>query len=365
MEAFAATLRTAIAAPLARPLVSFWQILVESTRRHRALTMIVLVYWTACQAAGALVGGSAVVETTPFAIEFVMLVATLVGAALIYTILRVMVVVRPEGSLYAAIWQELRADFTLDRLANALVPILLAPLFFSTFGSFKRLIPYVNPFGWDETFMRWDQALHGGAAPWELLQPLLGSPLVTSGVNFFYNLWLFVMFFTFIWQMLTLKRQAVRMQFLLSFVSCWIVVGTIAASYLSSAGPCFFGRITGLADPYAPLMTYLHAAAEHVPVWSLNVQEMLWENYQSRGTMLGGGISAMPSMHVASSVLLALLGWRTGRWFGIAYTAFAAVIMIGSVHLGWHYAIDGYLGTVLAMAIWYAIGWATRRHGTA
>ena len=301
-------------------------------------------------------------STTLFAFEFVILVSVVVGGALLHSVLRTMVVVRPTGSLYAAIWQNLRPHFTVDRLTNALAPMLLAPLFFSTFGSFKRLIPYVNPYSWDETFMHWDKALHGGTTPWELLQPLIGTPLATTSINFFYNLWLFVMFFTFIWQMLSVKRQGLRTQFLLSFVACWIVVGTIAATFLASAGPCFYGRVTGLPDPYAALMAYLNAASDQVPVWSLSVQDMLWENYASRGTMLGGGISAMPSMHVASSVILALLGWRFGRWTGIAYTLFASVIMIGSIHLGWHYAIDGYVGAVLAVAIWCAVGGVLRRY---
>ncbi len=38
--------------------------------------------------------------------------------------------------------------------------------------------------------------------------------------------------------------------------------------------------------------------------------------------------------------------------------------MIGSVHLGWHYALDGYAGIVGAAAIYFSVGWAQRRFGT-
>jgi membrane-associated phospholipid phosphatase len=61
-------------------------------------------------------------------------------------------------------------------------------------------------------------------------------------------------------------------------------------------------------------------------------------------------------MHVASSVLLALLGWRLGRTVGIVLTVFAVLIQIGSVHLGWHYAIDGYIGALGAWLIWSFCG---------
>ncbi|MCZ6764391.1 MAG: PAP2 family protein, partial [Alphaproteobacteria bacterium] len=42
--------------------------------------------------------------------------------------------------------------------------------------------------------------------------------------------------------------------------------------------------------------------------------------------------------------------------FGI----YAAAIMIGSVHLAWHYAIDGYLGALMAWGIWWLSGHLVR-----
>jgi hypothetical protein len=71
----------------------------------------------------------------------------------------------------------------------------------------------------------------------------------------------------------------------------------------------------------------------------------------------GSGISAMPSIHVSAAVLFALLGWRVDRRLGIGFTIFAIVIMIGSVHLAWHYAIDGYLSAALTLVIWWVCGW--------
>ena len=76
---------------------------------------------------------------------------------------------------------------------------------------------------------------------------------------------------------------------------------------------------------------------------------------------MGSGISAMPSMHVALATLFALVGWRTNRWVGIATTLFAVIIQIGSVHLGWHYAIDGYAGAVGMIVIWLLVGRALAR----
>jgi membrane-associated phospholipid phosphatase len=62
----------------------------------------------------------------------------------------------------------------------------------------------------------------------------------------------------------------------------------------------------------------------------------------------------MPSMHVASSIIVMLLAYRINRGLGHLMLAFTNVMMIGSVHLGWHYAVDGLFGAALALACWYA-----------
>jgi hypothetical protein len=361
--------RAAIAATLGLPrklggqlLDTAGQIVVESVRRHRAFVALVIGYWAACYAAAWATGGLEAVDIRPYTTVFSFFVAALIVLAVLGATLYVMIVERPEGSLYPAIGQALLGRvFSADRLASVFVPLVVSPLFFTTFGSFKRLIPLMNAYSWDHAFMTWDAWLHGGTQPWALLQPILGTPFATTGINFFYNFWLFLMFATFIWQACSLKRPAVRMQYLLCFLLNWVVVGTVLATLLSSVGPCYYGRVTGLDDPYAPLMAYLQAANEVAPVWSLKVQEMLWDNYVTHGTMLGSGISAMPSMHMSIATLMALLGWRINRWAGAGYTAFAAVILVGSVHLGWHYAIDGYVSVAVSIAVWQATGWALRR----
>jgi hypothetical protein len=57
-------------------------------------------------------------------------------------------------------------------------------------------------------------------------------------------------------------------------------------------------------------------------------------------------------MHVAVSVLMTLYAYRHARWAGRIFLAFTTVIMIGSVALAWHYAVDGYVGAAVALACW-------------
>lgn len=271
--------------------------------------------------------------------------------------------VRPDSPT-RHLWNELRSrHLTPERVAMALPVFLLFPLFASAFTYLKSAIPLLHPFAFDAEFAAWDEALHGGVAPWQWLQPLLGHPYVTAAVNSVYHLWFFVTYGVLAWQAVSLSRPRLRLQYLLTTLLLWAVAGNLLAVLLSSAGPVYFGRVTGLADPFAPLMAYLHDASATAPVMALQVQDMLWQAYVDRGAALGAGISAMPSLHVATAVSYMLLGFAIRRWLGIAFAVFAALIFVGSIHLGWHYALDGYAGALCAIVIWYAVGWLIDRVG--
>lgn len=267
----------------------------------------------------------------------------------------VMVFVRPR-ELVRYLRQHVGAYLTRRRLLQALPALLLMPLFASSFTIAKAAVPLLHPYDWDRRLAAADQLLHGGVQPWIWLQALVGYPLVTAILNLAYHLWFFIMFATMYWLMLSIERGRLRMQFMLSFVLSWTVLGNVMAVLLSSAGPCFYHLVTPGPDPYGPLMQYLHQADRHIPVLALHVQDLLWQGYHQHAGVSGLTISAMPSMHVASSVLLALAGWRVRPAAGIAFTVFAVLILIGSVHLGWHYAIDGYAGAAGAILIWLAVG---------
>lgn len=96
---------------------------------------------------------------------------------------------------------------------------------------------------------------------------------------------------------------------------------------------------------------------------ALELQQTLWLNYSSGDRSIVSGISAMPSMHVSIATLMALGTWQLSRKLGMLMTIYAVIIMIGSVHLGWHYAVDGYVSAIGTIAIWYGTGWALRRMG--
>ncbi|MGH7542572.1 MAG: hypothetical protein ACREK7_01410, partial [Gemmatimonadota bacterium] len=92
---------------------------------------------------------------------------------------------RPFGSS----WRVWRAHLSADRLLAAFVTLFLYAQLMNAFVGIKGQIPAIQPFVWDEAFMRLDRALHFGNHPWALLQPLVGTPGRTALLDRLYYVW--------------------------------------------------------------------------------------------------------------------------------------------------------------------------------
>lgn len=329
-----------------------------SLHSHRALLLLVLAYTAVVLL---LIGSKpSLRDIAPLLASFA--IAALTGPVFLLCAWTVYVMcMRRPARLCHYLYRELRRHLSRERLLHALPALLLVPVFALSFTAFKSSIPRLHPLDWDARLSAIDIALHGGQAAWTWLQPLLGHPLLTGLLNVAYHFWFLLFYALLYWLILDMRRPLLRMQFLLSFTTAWIVLGSVVAVLFASAGPCYYGHFHA-SDPYAPLMAYLHESNHSVPVWALRVQDMLWQGYQSGGGVGELGISALPSMHVATSVLMALVAWPIRRAAGLALAAFAVLIMLGSVHLGWHYALDGYVGALGAIIIWRVVGLALRRN---
>ena len=107
---------------------------------------------------------------------------------------------------------------------------------------------------------------------------------------------------------------------------------------------------------FAALMTRLDAIDERIPLLSRSTQDYLIDAYQTAIPGLGTGISAFPSLHVGTATVMCLFAWQFGLFWKTAGMLFVTMILVGSVHLGWHYAIDGYASIFAVMLIWHLVG---------
>lgn len=216
--------------------------------------------------------------------------------------------------------------------------------------AFKRAIPELQPFAWDDAFAAWDRLLFLGADPWQLTHRLLPWPEATWVLGIAYALWFYVVFFSFALAAAMPLQSRLRLTFLLAFLASWTVAGSYLAILFSSAGPAFVERLWG--DPtFAPLMQRLAEQDRVLSVLSLGAQDDLWRGYADPAYP-AMGISAFPSMHLCASALVAILGWQVHRALGWLLVGYTAVMLVGSVHLGWHYAVDGIAGIALAFLFW-------------
>jgi hypothetical protein len=246
---------------------------------------------------------------------------------------------------------------------GTLGPILLLPLLMASFGTIKQIIPILHPFAWDDVLANADRALFLGVQPWEWTHALFGSPEATVFIDRLYSGWVPLLPLSVLGFAL-LAPGYLRARFFLSYAAAWLLIGVVGALVFSSAGPCYADAIgAAAARDYAPLMVRLNAIHQTHFLTAVDWQQHLWKAHVGHHYGFGLGISAMPSMHNAVSFLYLLMARRATIVLRMTVYAFTAMIFVGSVHLGWHYAVDGLAAWATMAAIWYGTGLYLRRIG--
>lgn len=245
--------------------------------------------------------------------------------------------------------------FILDTFRQrwlAAAPVIF--LFFlgiTAFTTLKVAIPDTMPFYADRALADLDLRLHG-ADPWTWAHSVVSEPVsvaIFAGYGYgWLLLWFGTVLFVAFWD-----NPVSRLRYLWTFALTTILCGTVLATLLSSAGPIFHDQFYG-GDRFAGLRTALAQNGYGASVYVY--ADYLLGAYQSGRPELGGGISAMPSMHVAIATLNALFLAGFGRRWAIAGWSFAAFILFSSVYTGWHYAVDGYLSILVVSLLWYVTG---------
>lgn len=237
-------------------------------------------------------------------------------------------------------------------LGRGLLFMLVLLFLTRAFTSFKTAIPRYMPFYADPWLADFDSMLLGTDA-WRLTHALIG-PAGTVVIDRLYALWFVIMMLYIGWFCFT-RNQALQVRGLLAYLLVSAVLSTLCAVLLSSVGPCFYQDFYG--DPrYAPMVAQLRGIHENDTLLAVKAMNFLLDSVGKE--RFGAGISAMPSIHVAIAFLCFLVAWEYGRhwWARLLGFLFFAVIMVGSVHLGWHYAADGIVSVLVTGLIWWGTG---------
>lgn len=232
------------------------------------------------------------------------------------------------------------------RLPGALTIAVLTAMQAVTFSLWKQTLPLFVPFVWDQRLYNWSIVLHGRPA-WEWFRWIYDWPnLLTAVDHLYFTGWTLSTVLAFVATAWT-RRRRLRQQYCVATALTWIMLGSFVSAAFGSGGPILFHLFAHEPDTYQTLRLTL---AQHPSQYTNTITQYLVEAYRS-GPLPLAGISAMPSLHVAQATLIALLlkdlGVRLWGWIWVAF------VLLASVILGWHYALDGYVAILLTLVIWW------------
>jgi hypothetical protein len=243
-------------------------------------------------------------------------------------------------------WEKLR-----DRGKGAAAIMAILVISASAFTTLKHEYAFIVPFHADTTLAWLDGVIHFGD-PWRWTHMVLPGFLEPPLYFLYSALWFVELGGTLVYAAFVANRQD-RERFFTTFALSVILLSSVVRIAASSAGPIFYTRMIG-ADHFTDLMEVLRNSPAGPQ--TLKISDYLYDSYATHRTVLGTGISAMPSMHVALAFLNALFISSRSRMVGYVAWSYAALILFGSVHFGWHYALDGYVSILLVLLFWTAAG---------
>jgi PAP2 superfamily protein len=230
-------------------------------------------------------------------------------------------------------------------LLFSLFAITLAGVNMITFMWIKPLLNYLVPFRADPMLASIDHMVFR-TDPWRLLGWLNDYPLAL----FYHRGWFTLMIVTLLTVLLkpaSREKSAV----LLTYFLLWSLFGPIGHVLMPAAGPVFYSRLG-----YGGTFNALVMEGE-----TRKLADYLWAVYSARSFGPAAGISAMPSLHIATTAWMVIAVRQFApRWL-LPMAAAGLLIFLLSISLGWHYAIDGVAGSVGAFAMWKLSQWVFSR----
>ncbi|ATN35013.1 hypothetical protein ACO34A_14505 [Rhizobium sp. ACO-34A] len=234
----------------------------------------------------------------------------------------------------------------LARMLSGMSLLMALMIFQGSFTSIKNMLPILaGGFRYDRLHADIDRIIHLGNDPWLLLFRIADNRWILSVAEWNYSVLWFALCFACLFFVATSPRaDAIRGRYIFMFMFVWVVCGNVLAGLFLSAGPVYYGAVTGDEARFSALAAFLANGQAH------EFQQYLWTLYEKGVAGFGSGISAFPSVHVGLITMNALFLAERGRWWAAAGAAYVLLIMASSVYLGWHYAIDGYVSAGLTTA---------------
>ncbi len=185
---------------------------------------------------------------------------------------------------------------------------------------------------------RWESAIAGGTLPSTILQDRFFNP-ASTGVH---DIALAVVHGSFF-----------VVPFVVAILTWWRRRDLFPTYALATAATFALGLVGFLLLPTAPPWMAAPDEVTRVTHHVLDATTDLAVDDQAGGfTFEPNPIAAMPSVHVAATVLVFLLARRFGTVAGVIGAAYAVAMSVAVVYLGEHYVLDALAGWAVAVAGW-------------
>jgi hypothetical protein len=283
-------------------------------------------------------------------------------ALLLFTICKILLTVKRRKLL---VFRFMLGPRNMGRILSGTVLVAAICIFMGMFTAVKTSFGHTYGFQHDVWQANLDAFLFAGYEPWEILFTPVHSIALQTAIEVNYNMiWHLLTFGTVFLFAIAKPAQFLRLRYLACFLLAWIVVGNVFAGLFISAGPAFYGLVTGDEARFGEQLEALSLFKNSSAVF---FQDFLWNSYKQGHSGFGTGISAFPSMHVAVTVLNMIFAFEVSKKLGIATAIYFLFVLYSSVYLAWHYAVDGLFSGLVVAALYFAVKaiWNRTKNATA
>lgn len=234
----------------------------------------------------------------------------------------------------------------------------------------KHVILLVHDANYDLFFWNLDRLVHFGFQPNVWLMENFGTHHnLAIVIDYLYIKFFGYQYLVALLFLLEIKGRELSEKFFLAIALFWSL-GGFSYLVMPADGPCYaILSKHALPAEYQKHLFVYPVTADHTSskyfanyneskIWIAKIfQERLWISrarfiFEGREPIAFYGIAAMPSLHVAGVGLYMLFLFMASGLLGVAGLIFTLITFFGSVFLQWHYAVDGYVGFLLAYPIW-------------
>lgn len=233
--------------------------------------------------------------------------------------------------------------FSLQVLFEFAAAMLAVHVTLVVFVNLKQYIPALNPTLYDSPLWRLDAWMHFGVDPAVWATEFAARNGLVPFLDTMYLVFFPVQLLVPLLFLFSTRLRPLRGTFFAAYCLLWMVGSAIYILW-PALGPVYYRPMRFLTMELAPF-------AEHLQWTLIQDYARFRAGPEYYAVKLYYGVAALPSLHVGMFTLFSLATWR---WRGVSLVLWVltAITFAGSLALGWHYAVDGYAGALMAWGTW-------------